>query len=187
MALSFAKTLFLALLAVPLLGERLTMGRMIGTCVGFLGVILIIRPSGAYEGWAGPAFALASALCFALSMITIRRLSATESTPLIVLYYTATATLVSGVSLLWGWVTPTPSALGLFIVLGVVGGTGQLFMTAAFRRAPASVVGPFNYAAIIWAALFGYLIWHEQLDIVFAIGATTIIVSGVWLARHETV
>ena len=143
-AISFAKPFFLAFLAVPLLGETFDRYRIAATALGFIGVLVIVQPAGGYNGWEGPALALGSAIGFALSMITIRKLSTTESTPQIVVYYTALATLVSGLSLFSAWTTPSLSALGLFVLLGLVGGTGQLLMTAAFRRAPASVIGPFK-------------------------------------------
>lgn len=184
-AISFAKPFFLAFLAVPLLGETFDRYRIAATALGFIGVLVIVQPAGGYSGWEGPALALGSAIGFALSMITIRKLSTTESTPQIVVYYTALATLVSGLSLFSAWTTPSLSALGLFVLLGLVGGTGQLLMTAAFRRAPASVIGPFNYSAILWAAIFGFLIWGEQLRSATAIGAVIIIGSGLWLLRRE--
>jgi drug/metabolite transporter (DMT)-like permease len=186
-ALSFTKVFFVALLAVPLLGERLTAAKSTATGLGFLGVILVVQPSGTFYQWQGPVFAIASAVCFAFSMITVRKLSETESAPLIVLYYTATAALVSGLSLFWHFEVPTLSALGLFVLLGTVGGSGQLLMTTAFARAPASIVSPFSYSAIIWAALFGYLIWGELIGLVSASGIAVIMLSGIWLARQESV
>lgn len=160
-ALSFTKTFFLVILAVPLLGERLSHSRLIATALGLIGVLVVLQPMGNYTDWVGPCLALGSALCFALSMITVKKLSTTDGTATIVLYYTSITALVSGISLYWSWEKPTLFALFLFVGLGAVGGTGQLLMTSAFLRAPAVVVAPFTYSAIIWAVLFGFIFWGE--------------------------
>jgi len=185
-AISFAKPLLITLLAVPLLGEKVNRIRLTATIIGFFGVLVIAHPTGEYKSWLGPALALASAFCFALSMITVRKLSETESTAYIVVFYTTVASIVSGLSLFQNWKTPDGVAFMLFLVLGLVGGTGQLLMTSAFRNSVAVVIAPFTYTAIIWALLFGYLIWGEGVSVTTLAGAALVIGSGLYLFREES-
>jgi len=185
-AISFTKPLLVTILAIPLLGEKLDRHRLIVVVTGFIGVLVIADPTGNFENWKGPAIAFGSAVCFSLSMITVRKLSKTESTAYIVFIYTAAATLVSGLTLFFAWQKPDDKALLLFFILGVIGGIGQLLMTAAFRHSAAIVIAPFSYTAILWASLFGFLIWGETVSATTFIGGAMIIGSGLYLFQRES-
>jgi drug/metabolite transporter (DMT)-like permease len=96
------------------------------------------------------------------------------------------ATVLSGLTLPFFWVTPTPLALAVMIAMGLLGGIGQLLVVQAFHHAPASAVAPWNYSAMIWAALLGWLVWSEVPDEPLLVGAAIVIGSGLYLLYRET-
>ena len=120
-------------------------------------------------------------------MISVRRLSTSESNAAIVFYFSITATLVSAAALPFVWVMPAPQDWLPLIALGLIGGTAQLFMTQAFRLAPAAVVAPFEYTAIIWAISLGYLLFGDMPDSWTLAGAGVVIASGLYILHRETV
>src|SRR5690606_20027270 len=146
-AIAFTGTLFVTALSVPLLGEKVGPRRWAAVAVGFLGALVILRPGFGVFG-AGALFALGAAFCYALVGISTRWLARTESTPALAFYYVLFGLLISGLGLPFGWVTPTLPDLGLFLLLGLFGGTGTLLLSEAFRHAPVAVVVPFEYSAL---------------------------------------
>jgi len=186
-ALGMSGPIFLTALSVPLLGERVGVRRWSAVAVGFLGVVVMTRPgAGVFEPVA--LFALGGALLYALAMISMRRLAATEPTAAIVFYFTAFATVVSGFSLPLQWVTPaTPLDWTLLASVGLIGGLAQMAMTQAFRLAPVALVAPFDYASLVFAILLGYLIWGDVPDAFLLIGAAVVVGSGLYILHRETV
>lgn len=183
-AISFSGPLFLTLLSIPLLGERVGPRRWLAVLAGFAGVLLIVRPGSGLFGLTA-LIPVGAALGFALAMICVRRLSITESNTAIVFYFTLTCTAVSGLALPFEWVKPAPEHWLPLIAIGLIGGTAQLFMTQAFRLAPASTVAPFEYTAIVFALLFGVLIWNEIPDAWMLIGTAVVIASGLYILHRE--
>lgn len=183
-AISFAAPLCTAALSVPLLGERVGAHRWGAIAVGFAGVLVIVRPG---EGVLGPRsiVPILGTAAFSLSMITIRQLSRTERPLTIVVHYTIICTVLSGLALPFSWVTPAPRDLGLMALTGLAGGLGQVFLTRAYALAPAAVVGTFNYSAILWASLFGWIFWGDVPGAHLVIGAAIVIASGVYMLRRE--
>ena len=183
-ALSFTSPLFITALSWPLLGERVGFHRWLAVLAGFGGVLLIIRPSGDLLG-IGTPLALASALLFALAMITIRRLGKVETPSAIAFHFALLSTLMTAPLLPFFWKTPDLHALCVFAVLGVAGGIGQYLMAEAYRRAAAAVVGPFGYSALIWACLFAMALWGEQPGLTFVAGALLLVSSGIHVLLSE--
>lgn len=184
-ALSFTKVLFLTLLAGPLLGERVGRLRWGATVAGFVGALFIVAPSGAVGGALGPILTLLAAASMSLSMISIRLLSRTEGTPAIVLTYTVVALLASGLVLPFVWVTPSWSSLPLFLAMGLAGGVGQLLLTTAYRHAPASLLGPFNYSALLWATAIGWVVWGQVPGPHTLLGAALVVGAGLFLMLRD--
>lgn len=185
----FITPLLVALLAGPLLGERLSLGRWLAILGGFVGVLLIARPGGSVTA-GGLFFALGGAGCYALYQILTRRLSATEST-LTLLFYTA---LVGTLCLsLWLPLLPWPDTLprdnprqwALLVALGVYGGGGHYLLTKAFAHAPASLLSPFLYVQLIWATLLGALVFDHWPDHLSGLGMVVIAVSGLALGLQQ--
>ena len=184
-AITFAAPIFVTALSVPLLGEKVGARRWSAILVGFAGVLIIVQPGpGMLESAA--MIALGGTVCYALASIYVRKLSKTDPATAIVFYYTLTSTLVSGLLLPFFWVTPS---LGDFLVLmsiGVVGGIAQLTKTQAFRYADVAVIMPFDYSALIWATLYGYLIWGELPEALTLLGAAVVIASGLYILFRES-
>ncbi|WP_245986888.1 DMT family transporter [Azospirillum thermophilum] len=184
-ALTFAAPLFLTALSVPLLGERVGIHRWSAVLVGFLGVLIMVRPSGDVLQF-GSLVALAAAAGQAAAMITVRQLSRTEPANTIVFYFTTATTVMLGLALPFAWSTPTAHEWLLLLATGLLGGGGQLLVTRAYSLAPAAVVAPLNYLSLLWAVLFGWLLWGDVPASNMAAGAVVVAASGLYILHRET-
>lgn len=185
-ALIFVTPLLVALLAGPLLGERIGLRVWLATITGFIGVLLIARPGGALAG-PGVIYALAAALCYAIYQILTRKLAASEH-PTRLLFYTALiGTLSMSVVLPAYWDGPMPNVMQslLIISLGIYGGLGHFLMIRAFRDAPASSLSPLLYVQLIWATLLGWQIFDHLPDRWAVLGMLVIGVSGLSLVLRR--
>jgi drug/metabolite transporter (DMT)-like permease len=185
-AIGFAAPLIITALSVPLLGEQVGWRRWTAVAVGFAGVVLVVDPG---AGVLDPAavVALAATLCYALTVIVIRKLSETESSTAIVFYFSVIATLVCGAMMPFLWVTPSLPHLALLALIGLLGGSAQYVMVEAFRRAPVSLLAPFDYTAIFWSLGFGYFIFGETASAEMLAGVAVIAGSGLYILRREAV
>jgi drug/metabolite transporter (DMT)-like permease len=179
----FVGPLLVVLFARPVLGEHIGVVRWVGVLVGFCGVLLVVRPSGALDG-TGVALALAAALSNTAYQLMTRILSHTEN-PVVMLYYSAlVGTVLFGVSLPWFWFEATPSLFDalLYGSLGVLGFVGHLCFTLAYRDAPASLLAPITYLQLVWAGLLGWLIFGQLPDGLTLLGMLIVAGSGVVVA-----
>jgi drug/metabolite transporter (DMT)-like permease len=185
-AIVFVTPLLVALLAGPLLGEKVRLKSWLATIAGFCGVLLIARPGGAMSA-SGVAYALGSALCYAAYQILTRKLSATEPA-LRQLFYTA---LVGAIvmSLIvpayWSALLPTPGQALLIVSLGVTAGVGHFLLIRAFRQTPASTLSPLLYVQLVWAMLLGLLVFGQFPDLLTTIGMVIIGTSCLSLALQR--
>jgi drug/metabolite transporter (DMT)-like permease len=186
-AIVYSETLLVIVLAPALLGEKLKTRDSLAALVGFAGVLLVVRPDGAHSSWLGPVLLMLSAVFGALSIIQIKRIRASDDSGTTVLFFTVVGTIVTGVSLLFAWRTPSLDALGLMALLGVFATAGQLLMTVAFRLADAGALAPYNYTSIVWAALFGYVVWGETIGAVSLTGIALIVGSSIVVALRGKV
>jgi drug/metabolite transporter (DMT)-like permease len=186
-ALGFTMPLFLTLLSVPLLGERVGPRRGAAVLAGFGGVLLMALPGGGGGAQlTGVLMVLLGAVGWALSMITIRRMGdAGESNATIVLWFALGATLVSGVASLPVWVAPTPLQWLMLAGTGVVSALAQVMMTEAYRRGEATLLAPFEYSAILWTTGLGVLVWGELPDGWDAAGIAVLVASGLYIWHRE--
>jgi drug/metabolite transporter (DMT)-like permease len=184
-AIVYSEALFVIVLAPILLGERLFPRNAVSALLGFIGVLLVIRPQGALSNWIGPAFLISSAIFGALSMIQIRRIRTSDDSAMTVLFFTVVGTAVTGASLFFAWRTPTLEDLAIMALLAFFATAGQLLFTVAVRRANAASLAPYTYTSIIWATLFGYFIWGETLSLVPMAGIILIVGSAIALAIRE--
>lgn len=186
-ALNFAAPLFLTALSVPLLAEKVGVHRWSAVGVGFVGVLVMVRP-GADVLNLGALVALTAAFFQALAMIMLRQLGRSESPNATVTYFTLLTTIVCGVTLPFAWRTPDNwHDLSLLVGTGLFGGMAQLLLTRAYVAAPASVIAPFNYTSILWAALFGWMLWGEVPTAHVVAGAMVVAASGLYILYRETV
>ncbi len=152
--------------------------------IGFLGALIMVRPGTA--AFRVEAFwILASALCFALAMLLTRRMARSETTVAMLVYSTLGAGLAGLPLMPFVWQTPAGGDIWLFVFVGLVGGTAAYFVIVAYRHAPAALVAPFEYTALIWAAILGWILWREAPEPLVWTGAAIIMLSGLYITRRE--
>lgn len=184
-AIAFTAPLFVTLLAMPLLGERPGAAQWAATGIGFVGVVLIVRPGGAAFTLAA-LLPLATALSYGLLMLTARMLGRSETIWATMFYATLVPLVVTGATVPWSWQTPAVGHLPHFIGLGFFGGLALTLITHGFRVGIASVVAPFDYTGLAWATVFGWLIWGEVPAALSVLGGIVIAVCGIYLAYTQT-
>ncbi len=185
-AISFTAPLFGTLLSIPLLGERVGYQRLAACLVGFSGILIMVGPTG--SGFDLSAMlAIASAFLYGVVMVAMRRLGSVDNSAATVFYFTFGSACVGGVIMMFDWVPPSPRDLLLLTAVGVLGGIGQIFMTQAFRLAPPSVVAPFDYTAMVWALLIGWLAFDGLPTAQSLLGAAVICASGLFILYRETI
>ena len=185
-AISFTAPLFGTLLSIPLLGERVGWQRLAACLVGFSGIVIMVGPAGAgVDVYA--AFAVASAFLYGVVMIAMRRLGGIDNSAATVFYFTFGSAIVSGAIMAFEWTLPSPHHLMLLTMVGVLGGIGQICMTQAFRLAPPSVVAPFDYTAMIWALLIGWMAFGSLPTPQSMLGAAVICAAGLFILYRETI
>ncbi|CAM9898309.1 unnamed protein product, partial [Ectocarpus sp. 12 AP-2014] len=182
--INFSSPLLVTLLAIPLLKERVTLGRGLAVLVGFVGVIIAIGPVD-WRGQPATLLPFGMALCFALYQLTTRCYGRRDH-PLTSLFYAGLAgAVISSLVVPFFW---TPIALGdipLFLLVGMLGAGSQLTMIMAMRCAPASLVSPFLYVQIVWASASGYLVFGDIPLLETYLGAVLIIAAGIYLATRR--
>jgi drug/metabolite transporter (DMT)-like permease len=177
-AISYAAPIFITVLSIFMLGEAIGLRRWLAVIAGFIGVLLIARP-GADTWDIGVMAAAGSAFTGALVAIWLRKLSSSEKSVTIGIFYNNLGSLVClAWVLLSGWLTPRGDDLLLFLGFGLGCGMQQWLLTVSFRYAEASLLAPFEYLAMIFAALVGFLFWGEVPVLTTWIGAGVIAASG---------
>ncbi|SDG97955.1 Threonine/homoserine efflux transporter RhtA [Paraburkholderia steynii] len=184
-ALAYSETLIVILLAPLILRERLTRRAVAAAVVGFVGVLLVVRPSGGQTSWLGPTFLLLSAVFGALSIVQIKRIRSTDDSETTVLFFTMVGTVITGCTLIVNWRTPSAGSLVIMAILGAFATAAQLLMTVASRQADAGRLAPYNYTSIVWAAVFGYFIWHETIQPLSLFGIALIVSSAIAVAARR--
>lgn len=182
----FLNPILVTILAIPLLGEKVGLRRWMGVLAGFTGAVIVVRPweEGLGGHGHGVAFLLAAALLNANYQVLTRKVRGDD--PLTSLLYTAAAGAVFTTAVVpWFWTWPSAFDWMLLVASGAAGGLGHLFLIRSYQAAPASVVSPFAYSSLIWAALFGFAIWGDWPDLWTWAGALVIIGSGLYIFHRE--
>ena len=182
----FLTPILVTVMAIPLLGEKVGLRRWLGVACGFIGALIVVRPwqEGLAGIGAGVLFLLVAAALNANYQILTRRVRGDD--PLTSLLYTAAAgAVVTSLIVPWFWTCPAATDWLLLVGTGIAGGLGHLFLIRAFQAAPASVVAPFSYSSLVWAALFGFVIWGDWPDLWTWAGAALIIASGLYIFQRE--
>ncbi len=183
-AILFAAPLLITLLAIPILGEKVGIRRGIAVVVGLLGVMVVLRPGDA-DLSLGHAAALTAAVCSSLASVIVRKIGADERAAVLLLYPMLANFIVLGAALPLVY-KPMPVAhLGMMGIIALFGFIAMLFIIAAYRRAEAVVVAPMQYSQMIWAAVYGALIFDETLDRYTIVGSAIIMASGIYIVLRE--
>ena len=184
MSLLFAGPLFMTALAGLILRERVGPRNWLAVLVGFIGVLLVLRPVGDMVQPAG-MLAIGAAFTYALASIATRSLTQTDSTNAILLYSTLVVTVIGGATCFFMWKTPTKTDLAILVFMGFAGAIGNYLMTRAFRLAQVKSLAPFDYTALVWAAIMGFILWHDLPTMWVCVGAATIVIAGIYATSHE--
>jgi drug/metabolite transporter (DMT)-like permease len=184
----FVAPLLVTALAVPLLGEHVDWRRWAAILTGLGGVLAMLRPSGTPLGtlaMLGVAGALVSALAYAASAISVRVLTRTDTTASMVFWFLVLVTLFSAVLAAPGWVGVQPGDWAWIAALGGMGALGQHLITEAFRHAPASVIAPFEYTALLWGVAIDWAFWDVLPGGRVLTGGAIVIAAGLYLIWRE--
>jgi len=193
-ALSFASPLITVALAALILKEQVRVYRWTAVAIGFVGVLVMLWPylnvgalvtARSTANTVGAACAITAAFTNAGATIQTRRLTDSETTASIVFYFSLICTFAGLVSLPFAWHVPSGPELTALIAIGVIGGLSHIFLTESYRYAPASVVAPFDYMALLWAFFFGYVLFGEIPSRYVYAGAAIVAGSGLFVIWRE--
>ena len=191
-AIGFTTPLLIVVFASVMLGERVGVYRISAVLVGLIGVLIIVEPrltlgemNAAQDAMMlGVILAITAAACAALAQIQIRKMVQVERTSAIIFYFCITASVFS-LSTVGTWVWPSQPQFLILILIGIFGGVGQIMLTTAYRYAPASVIAPFDYTAMIFALGIGYFAFAELPSTQMILGAGIVIAAGVFVILRE--
>ena len=176
--------LVVTVLSVWLLREQVGWWRWLGVVCGFAGVVIAVEPGGV--GFTTPVLlVLAAAVLWAYASILVRQISAYESSLTQMLFSNSAFVVVCGASLPWTGVAAEPAQLLLMLAVGLVGACAQFTLYEGFRLAPASLIAPFEYSALVWAFTLSWLVWGDVPRLSVWIGAAVIGASGVMVVLVE--
>ena len=184
--LGFAQVFFIALLALYFLNEPVGKHRQGAVIVGFLGVIVVMRPHVDGVLNINALIPIVAAFGASVAIVSVRKLSQTESTATLLLYQAMFVGVLSGVPLYWLWVTPSLPDLLFLIAMGVMAAGGQWAGVIALRLGEASVIGNIQYVQLIYATLLGFILFSEVPDTYTLIGAAIIVSSSIYLMHRES-
>lgn len=186
-AIFMSAPLLITALSVPLLGEHVGWRRWLAVVFGLLGVIAILRPSGAGVATFAGIAALAAATGYAVNAITIRMLARTDTAASTLIVALAIGTVISGVLSISEWIALRWEHWPWIAGVGIAGALGQYFITTAFRHAPAGVLAPLEYTALVWGMLFDWLLWLTLPSARMLAGAAVVVGSGLYVIYRERV
>jgi drug/metabolite transporter (DMT)-like permease len=184
-ALTFVSPLILTGLAAVALGEPVGWHRWMAVLVGFLGVIIMLRPGAGVVQWAA-AFPLGVAFLGAVRDVVTRRMHDTESTIAIMFYSFLAVIVVYSTTAVYGWKQISGPQLALFAVNGLVLGLAHFFLIEALRLTGAAVIAPYKYITMVWALLFGFVLWGDSPDAWMMVGGVLVVGSGLYILRRES-
>lgn len=191
-AIGYAAPLLTVIFAAMFLNEDVRLFRLSAVALGLVGVMIVLSPrltvvsggAGHSEAF-GAMLVLGGAVFSALAQVFVRKLVAGEKTGTIVFYFSVTSTLLSLVTLPFGWVMPTPIEATTLVAAGLLGGVGQILLTSSYRYADASVVAPFDYASMLFALAFGWFFFGELPTVTMLAGAALVMTAGLLIIWRE--
>jgi drug/metabolite transporter (DMT)-like permease len=181
--IGFASPLIITALSYPVLGQRVSARRWLAVIVGFAGILIVMQPGRSVFQWAA-LWPVAMAATAAVYHITTPLISRRDDPAISVYILSVAGALVLSVAVPFAWTTPGPlDALGLALI-GVLGAFGQILIIKAFALSPAASLAPFFYVYLIWAVIYGYLVFSDVPTPTTVVGAALVVGSGIYVYRH---
>lgn len=191
-AIGYAAPILVVIFAAMFLGEQVRMFRLSMVVLGLAGVLVVLSPrlqvdpaTVTSRETLGAMIVLLSAVFAALAQIFVRKLVNTETTSAIVFYFSLTASVLSLLTLPWGWAVPPMHVLGLLVLAGLLGGVGQILLTTSYRNTDASLIAPFEYSSMLLAIIVGYTVFGEIPGAATVTGGAMIVVAGILIILRE--
>jgi drug/metabolite transporter (DMT)-like permease len=189
-AIGYASPLITVVLAALVLKETVRAYRWSAVVIGFVGVIIMLLPhlnGSVTAGGAGVGalFALFGACCSAGATIQIRRLMARERTGAIVFYFSLLTTFMGLMTVVLGWRMPDLADAALLVVIGILGGIGQILLTLSYRHADTSLIAPFEYTTMLWAVLIGWFAFSQLPQGTVVAGGAIVAAAGCFVLWRE--
>ena len=183
-AILFLTPLIVTLLSIPLLGEKVGVRRLAGVLVGFAGALVIVRP-GFDAASVGMLLVIGASITNSFYQLVTRQVRHYDSANTTLFYTAIAGTVVFSTIAPMDWRPPGGFDWLLFVAMGIFGGLSQLCLIRAFRLAPAAVVSPFSYVGLIWATIFGFIVFLDLPDVWTISGAALIVGSGLYVFHRE--
>lgn len=183
--LGFTIPIFATVLSVVFLGEKAGIHRWSAVFAGFIGVLIVVQPGSNHFPLVGAVIGLSSAFMIAVVSILLRQIGRTEAAPTTVFWFSLLSCIPLGLVYLFFAQTHDITGWLLLLGIGIAGGLGQMALTAALRWAPVSVVVPMDYSSLIWATLYGWLLFGALPTATTWLGAPIIIASGLYIVWRE--
>ncbi|NJN05694.1 MAG: DMT family transporter, partial [Rhodobacteraceae bacterium] len=183
-AMLFAMPLIITILSIPMLGEKVGLRRGLAVAVGLAGVLIVLRP-GAAPLSMGHLAALGAAVTGAMTSVIVRKIGKEERSVVLMMYPMLMSVGVMGLTMPFVYRPMPVEHLALTGVIALLGLGGAALIIAAYRAAPAVIVAPMQYSQILWAAVYGWLLFDERIDGWTAAGAAVIIASGIYIVLRE--
>ncbi|MEZ8006282.1 MAG: DMT family transporter [Amylibacter sp.] len=181
----FAMPLLITVLAIPILGEKVGCHRWLAVIAGLVGVLIVLRPDNVQLEF-GHLAALGAAFSGAMASVIMRKIGKEERLVVLMIYPMIVTFFFMGIALQFNY-TPMPiEDLRISFLIAVLGLVATLFVIAAYRLGEAAVVAPMQYSQIIWASIYGYFLFNEQINKSVIIGTTIIIASGLYIVLRES-
>ena len=183
-SISFAAPIFTTIFSIFLLSEKVGIYRWLAVLVGFIGILIITEP-GISELNIYYIFPIIFCLGLSYVAITLRQLSSTEPVWLISLFFSIAITLMSFITIPFGWVMPSFNHFVILSLIGILGGAANLWLSQSYKFSEVSLVTPLKYLTLVFAIIFGYFIWDEIPTVKTLIGAFLVIISTLIIFRRE--
>ncbi len=183
-AVTFAGPLFITAMAPLVLGEHVGWRRWLAVLAGFAGVLCMVRPGGGAMQWA-ILLPLGATLCGGVRDLITRRISQTETSVAVLLVTTAVVMLAGLATAPFGWAPVRAADLWTFAASGMLIAGAHYLMIEAFRQGEAALVAPFKYTSMVWAVLFGFILFGDLPDRWTLLGAAVVILAGLYILRRE--
>ena len=190
-ALTNTTPIFITLLSIPFLGEKVGIHRGGAVLLGFIGILVIALGQGAFAGnlaetakW-GLIAATAQGVFSACTTLLVRNLSATEASTTIVMWQSLLMTCITGLALPFIWVTPDLHDLAVLLAIGVIGGVAQVLLTEAWASAQVSALAPYSYSSLLWAVLLGWIAFGDIPGLPTLAGAALIVAASFYILQRE--